>query len=138
VGKFTLCVFVGGALGAVLRELLMLVVPEGSRGFPLDILAANLVASFVLGLVTTLHSRKAVSDRVHTHIAVGICGGLSTFSSFTYASAVLLKASMTSAVIAVAYVVSSLVLGYLAVIGGLKLGQDVHRVGSPKSTDSRR
>jgi len=125
VRRFTLHVFVGGALGAVLRELLMLVVPEGSRGFPLDILAANLVAAFVLGFVTSLHSRQAVSDGVHMHVGTGFCGGLSTFSSFTYASAVLLKTSMTSAVVALAYVETSLVLGYIAVVVGLKLGKQI-------------
>jgi fluoride exporter len=128
VSKCTvLLVFLGGALGAVLRELLMLVVPDGSRGFPLDILAANVTASFVLGLVTSLHNRKAISDGVHAHIAIGLCGGLSTFSSFTYASVVLMKASMTSAVVAIAYVLISLVLGYIAVIVGLKLGKQIRK-----------
>ena len=36
-------------------------------------------------------------------------GGLSTFSSFVYASSVLMKASMTGALVAVAYVLLSLV-----------------------------
>jgi fluoride exporter len=139
VGKFTfLYVFLGGALGAVLRELLMLIVPEGPRGFPLDILAANVVASFVLGLVTSLHSRKAVSDGVHSHIAIGLCGGLSTFSSFTYASVVLMRTSMASALIAIAYVLTSLVSGYIAVIVGLKLGKQIHNAETPGAADSRR
>jgi CrcB protein len=34
-------VFVGGALGAVLREFVMLAVPNLADGFPLDILVAN-------------------------------------------------------------------------------------------------
>jgi fluoride exporter len=121
--KFVIPVFVGGALGAVLREFLMLSVPQGSRGFPLDILVANLVAALLLGLVAALRSRKVTSEGVYALIGTGITGGLSTFSTFAYGSAVLITRSMTSAAVASAYVVISLVLGYVAVIGGWKLGK---------------
>ena len=103
-------VFVGGALGATIREYLMLATPHVSDGFPLDIFVANIVASFLLGLVTALHTRKAVSDDVNTMVGTGIMGGLSTFSSFAYGSFVLMTASMASAAVAVLYVVISLLL----------------------------
>jgi CrcB protein len=121
--KIVLLVFAGGALGATLREFLMLMVPQGSHGFPLDILAANLVAALLLGLVAALHSRKVASDGGYALIGTGITGGLSTFSSFAYGSAVLMRASALSAVVASVYVVISLVLGYVAVIVGMKLGE---------------
>jgi|HubBroStandDraft_2_1064218.scaffolds.fasta_scaffold39964_3 CrcB protein len=121
--KIVVPVFVGGALGATLREFLMLMVPQGSRGFPLDILVANLVAALLLGFVAALHSRKITSDGGYALIGTGITGGLSTFSSFAYGSAVLMTHSTTSAVVALAYVLISLVTGYIAVIVGLKLGK---------------
>jgi CrcB protein len=121
--KIVILVFVGCALGAMLREFLMLMVPQGSRGFPLDILVANLVAALLLGLVAALHSRKAASDGTYALIGTGVTGGLSTFSSFAYGSVVLMSASTMSAVVASAYVVISLVLGYVAVIVGMKLGK---------------
>jgi fluoride exporter len=123
--KIVILVFVGGALGAMLREFLMLMVPQGSRGFPLDILVANLVAALLLGLVAALHSRKVTSDGCYALIGTGITGGLSTFSSFAYGSAVLLTRSTTSAVVALAYVLISLVTGYIAVIVGMKLGKQI-------------
>jgi CrcB protein len=123
VTKIVIMVFVGGALGAMLREFLMLLVPQGSRGFPLDILVANLVAALLLGLVAALHSRQVASDRVYALIGTGVTGGLSTFSSFAYGSVVLMRASTMNAVVASAYVVISLALGYLAVIVGMKLGE---------------
>ena len=122
MAKSVILVFFGGALGAILRELVMLMVPNLPDGFPLDILVANLVAAFVLGLVAALHSRNAASDSVNMFAGTGICGGLSTFSSFAFGMAVLTKASTASAVVAVVYMVVSLVLGYIAVGFGLKLG----------------
>jgi fluoride exporter len=121
--KIIILVFAGGALGATLREFLMLMVPQGSRGFPLDILAANLLAALLLGLVAALHGRKIASDRVYALIGTGITGGLSTFSSFAYGSAVLMRTSAQSAVVALAYVTISLVMGYIAVIVGMKMGE---------------
>jgi fluoride exporter len=123
VTNFVIPVFVGGALGAVLREFVMLAVPNLADGFPLDILVANLVAAFLLGLVAALRGRQLVSEGVYMLVGTGIAGGLSTFSSFAYAVAVLTTASTASAVVASAYVVISLVLGYIAVIVGLKLGR---------------
>ena len=118
-----LLVLVGGAVGAIAREFLMLLVPTLSRGFPLDILVANVVASLLIGFSTGRHDRKVINDGWYLMVTAGIMGGLSTFSSFAYASTVLMKASLTSAIVAAAYVVISLVLGYIAVIVGLKLGR---------------
>jgi CrcB protein len=120
--KSVILVFVGGAIGAMAREFAMLMVPSLSDHFPMDILVANLVAAFLLGLITALHSRRVVSDSVNVLAGTGIMGGLSTFSSFAYGAVVLMEVSAKSAVVASAYVVTSLVLGYIAVIGGLKLG----------------
>lgn len=115
-------VFAGGAIGAMLREFLMLGVPHLADGFPLDILFANVIAAFLLGLTTALHARKVLADDVSTMINTGMMGGLSTFSSFVYAAAVLLLASRQSAMVAIAYVGVSLILGYVAVVVGMKLG----------------
>jgi fluoride exporter len=115
-------VFVGGALGAILREFIILMVPNLVDNFPLDILVANLVAAFLLGLVTALHRRQIVSEGAEMLVGTGIAGGLSTFSSFVYGAVVLMSASTASAVVASVYVVISLVLGYIAVTVGLKLG----------------
>jgi len=125
--KVLILVFVGGSVGALLREFLMLMVPTLSRGFPLDILAANLVAALLLGVVAGLNRRKAASDNAYALIGTGITGGLSTFSSFAYGSAELMARSAPSAVVAGVYVATSLILGYLAVILGLKIADGSRR-----------
>jgi len=121
--NLVILVFVGGAIGAMAREFLMLSVPHLSEGFPMDILVANVVAAFLLGLVAGLHKRRAVSDDVNTMVGTGIMGGLSTFSSFAYGTVVLMSASTLGAVVAIAYVLVSLALGYAAVVFGMKLGE---------------
>ena len=125
--NLVILVMVGGGLGAMLREFVMLMVPNPVNGFPLDILAANLLAAFLLGLVTALHRRQILSDDVNMLLGVGIMGGMSTFSSFVYGSVVLMHASIASAVVASVYVVVSLALGYLAIIVGDKVGGRAHR-----------
>ena len=127
--NIVMSVFVGGALGAMPREFTMLMVPNLVDNFPLDILVANFVAAFLLGLVTALHRRQIVSEGVEMLVGTGIAGGLSIFSSFVYGAVVLMSASTASAVVASVYVVISLVLGYIAVIVGMKLGD----VGPPRS-----
>ena len=125
--NLVILVMVGGGLGAMLREFVMLMVPNPVNGSPLDILAANLLAAFLLGLVTALHRRQILSDDVNMLLGVGIMGGMSTFSSFVYGSVVLMHASIASAVVASVYVVVSLALGYLAIIVGDKVGGRAHR-----------
>jgi CrcB protein len=126
--NFVILVLVGGGLGAMLREFVMLMVPNLADGFPLDILVANVVASFVLGLVTALHRRRILSDDVNMLLGAGIMGGMSTFSSFVYGSLVLMSESLTASVVASAYVAVSLALGYLAIIVGMKLAGQARRL----------
>ena len=125
--NLVILVMVGGGLGAMLREFVMLMVPNPVDGFPLDILVANLLAAFLLGLVTAMHRWQVLSDDVYMLMGAGIMGGMSTFSSFVYGSVVLMHASIASAVVASVYVVVSLALGYLAIIVGDKLGSQARR-----------
>jgi fluoride exporter len=127
VVNFVILVMVGGGLGAMLREFVMLMVPNPVDGFPLDILVTNLLAAFLLGFVTALHRWQVLSADVYMLVGAGIMGGMSTFSSFVYGSVVLMQASMASAVVASVYVVTSLLFGYLAIIVGDKLGGQARR-----------
>ena len=120
--KLVALVFLGGALGAVLRELLMLLIPRLADNFPVDILVANLAASLLLGLITALYRRHSVPAGLNLMVGTGIAGGLSTFSSFAYGTVVLMSGSAADTLVAVVYVAGSLLLGYLAVVVGLRTG----------------
>ncbi len=60
-----------------------------SSGFPLGTVFINVLGSFVIGYfgTLTLHSGKyPVSENVRLFVMVGICGGFTTFSSFSLQS----------------------------------------------------
>lgn len=120
--NYFIVVFVGGGGGLHSARVYHADVPNLADGFPMDILVANLVATFLLAVVTALHRRQIVSDRTNMLIGTGTMGGLSTFSSFAYGVVVLMSASTASAIVASVYVVTSLALGYVAVVVGLKIG----------------
>ena len=101
-----LTIALAGGLGAVLR----LVLSRWHGRLPWGVLFANILASFVVGLaMQTEHWIEPI-------LVVGICGGLSTFSSVAAASGEYFLAKQP--VKAVGYAAASLVLPLLAVSAG--------------------
>jgi CrcB protein len=81
-----LWIAVGSALGGVLRYAISRATLSLDHGFPFGTMFINIVGSFVIGFfgTLTLHGdRYAVSDNVRLFVMVGICGGFTTFSSFS-------------------------------------------------------
>ena len=126
MGQPTVIVFVGGGLGAIVRELFMLMLGRYSAAFPVDIFAANILASFLLGLVFSLHQTHRASDNTNLLISTGFCGGMSTFSSFIFGA----YSEMTTAghlLLSLLYIIASLVIGYGAAWLGLRAGAQLRR-----------
>ena len=77
----------GGALGSIARAWLALAVARiTGPQFPWGTILINIVGSFVIGFFGTLtanDNRFAVSADIRAFIMVGICGGFTTFSSFS-------------------------------------------------------
>jgi CrcB protein len=114
---------VGGAgfVGSTLRLFVATVCGRlFGVGFPIGTLVINLSGSFFLGwFMTTIANRYPVSDTTRLAIAVGFVGAYTTFSTFMYESNSLLReAAMLKAA---ANILGSLVLGLLAVRGGIWL-----------------
>ena len=78
-----LLVALGGAVGSAGRFGIGRVLQGLLGNFPAGTLAANVLAGFVIGLVTGLASAGAISPRGKLLLTTGLCGGLSTFSTFS-------------------------------------------------------
>lgn len=80
-----LLVACGGAIGAPLRYLLDRRVQRShDTPFPWGTLAVNIVGSFLLGVLTGLALAGAEPDAVRSFVGIGLCGALTTFSTFGY------------------------------------------------------
>ena len=82
-----LAVAVGGALGTVGRYFLSGMVANAfGETFPWGTLIINITGSFVIGFFGTLtgpDGRLFVSGTTRQFVMVGLCGGYTTFSSFS-------------------------------------------------------
>src|SRR5579871_417495 len=78
---------IGSAIGGVARYWLSgLVTDRISDPFPWGTLLVNISGSFVIGLFATLSipsGKLSVSDPWRFFVMVGLCGGYTTFSSFS-------------------------------------------------------
>ena len=88
-------VFVGGGIGAIARYGMQGIVYRifGSA-FPYGTLVVNVLGSFVIGLFLTLaETRAGVSPAIRIFLTIGVLGGFTTFSSFSYETMTLLRDS---------------------------------------------
>lgn len=110
-----LVVGLGGFIGAVLRYLIGLIPIKNSTAFPINTFLINIAGAFAIGCIAFAVSKNEnIDPKLLLFIKVGICGGFTTFSTFSLETAVLIKGG--SAVTAVIYVVASIAVGVLAVM----------------------
>ena len=115
-----LAVGLGGALGAVCRYLLGQVIPKLGSGFPIATFAVNLIGCFAIGLVVGLAGKHSnIDPRVILFLQTGICGGFTTFSTFSLESLTLIEEGKI--VIGILYIVLSVLLGLLALLAARNL-----------------
>jgi CrcB protein len=119
--QFIVAVAIGGAIGSVARYL----VGIGSgklfgTDFPWGTLIINVTGSFLIGAFVGLFAaRWDLSQAMRVFLTVGICGGYTTFSTFSLDACYLIERGQMLA--SFAYMVASVILSVGALIAALRL-----------------
>ena len=115
-----LWVFIGGGVGSVLRYAVGLCI--GAAAFPWATLAVNVGGSFAIGLFGGWSERFGWSEAVRLALTVGLCGGFTTFSTFSKESLALAQSGRWGAF--AAYALGSFALGLAAVAAGFWMAKN--------------
>ncbi|MBA2562731.1 MAG: fluoride efflux transporter CrcB [Chitinophagaceae bacterium] len=114
-----LLVGAGGAIGSMLRYATFLV--TNSKNFPLATFIVNMTGSFFIGILFALSVRYNISDYGWKFLAIGMCGGFTTFSAFSLEGLQLLQQQRYF--IFLLYFVASIAGGLAATYAGYFLTQ---------------
>jgi fluoride exporter len=104
---------IGGAIGSILRYLASSGIQNKFlSSFPYGTMIVNISGCFLIGIIYALAAKGNVSPEWRFFLATGICGGYTTFSTFSYESLELLRDG--ELFYATAYIGGSVILGILA------------------------
>lgn len=120
-----LLVAAGGGLGAAARYLAGLwIVARFGADFPWGTFFVNVTGSFVIGIVLVLVERGTLPAEARLFLAVGVCGGYTTFSSFSYETLQLLNGGDAGPVLLNVFgqLLFCLLAAYLGVVFARALG----------------
>lgn len=121
--KNILFIFLGGGAGSILRYGFSKYLNPVFANFFLGTFGANVIACFLLGMLTGLYVEKGNEDFVKYFLIIGLCGGFSTFSTFAME---FVKVNNSGEVFSsMFYVLLSLIGGIVAVVIGIGVGQRV-------------
>jgi fluoride exporter len=115
-----LIVALGGAIGAVARYSVSLLVTN--QKWPAATFIVNVIGSFIIGAFMAWQIKSSNTNNSHVWqllIATGICGGFTTFSTFSLETVNLLQQQKFT--VAILYATVSLIVCVLATFLGLKL-----------------
>ncbi|MFI6722846.1 fluoride efflux transporter CrcB [Streptomyces sp. R-74717] len=117
-----LLVIVGAAVGAPLRYLTdRAVQSRHDTVFPWGTFAVNVTGSLILGLLTGAVAAGAASSHLQLLLGTGLCGALTTYSTFSYET--LRLAEGGAKFFAAANVVASVVAGLGAAFAGVSAAE---------------
>ena len=118
-----LLVGLGGFLGSVARYLSVRSVDlKFNAALPFGTMTVNVVGSFVLGVIWAWAARRTGdTENVRLFFITGFCGGFTTFSAFAFENFNLLDQKLHAT--SIIYIVASVLLGILAVVGGIFAGK---------------
>lgn len=87
-----LLVGAGGMIGTVCRYVFGLLPIKAQNSFPINTLLINIIGAFCMGLIVTFLEKDGnMSSRLLLFLKIGICGGFTTFSTFSWEAIQLLQ-----------------------------------------------
>jgi CrcB protein len=117
--KPILIIGLGGGLGSIFRYLVQIGISRlVTVAFPAGTFLVNITGCFVIGLLYGFSDKYAtLTTEWRLFLITGICGGYTTFSSFSYESISLFRQGNYTYFMA--YTVLSVAVGLLATLGGM-------------------
>lgn len=123
MSKEIIYIFIGGGTGSALRYCVQLLMHERiiPYHFPWATFTVNLLGSFLIGLFYALSERLHLSAEVRLLLTTGLCGGFTTFSTFSNDGINLLKGEFYGTFIL--YTLLSIGIGLIAALAGGYIGK---------------
>lgn len=115
-----LLVFLGSGIGGVLRYSISILFPYSGKGFPTNTFLANLLSCLFLGFLVFFFIKNE-NHNLKLFLAFGLCGGFSTFSTFSKEIFQLYQNQQI--LMALAYVGLSLIIGVFMILLGYIIGK---------------
>jgi fluoride exporter len=111
----------GGGIGSIFRYLISLFIAKHiPLAFPLGTFFVNFSGCFLIGMFYALAAKHgSFTPDWRLFLVTGICGGYTTFSTFSYDGLMLLKQGATFNFFI--YILGSVTLGLLATFAGVSL-----------------
>ena len=112
-----LAVFVGGGIGSIVRYLISKISFFSFNSFPYSTFISNIIGCFILGLALSYFIKNdSQNSTIFIFIAIGFCGGFTTFSTFSSEGLELINNG--DLITFVLYTFTSVFLGIIAVYLG--------------------
>ena len=123
MSKELIAIFLGGGIGSVLRYCVQMALHERiiPYSFPWATFTVNILGSFLIGLFYSLSARFNLSTEVRMLLTTGLCGGFTTFSTFSNDGLIMIKLGFYGMFIL--YTLLSIILGITAAFAGGACGR---------------
>ena len=118
--KELLLVGSGSFIGGVLRYLLSFLIKFDGTHFPYATFLVNIIGCFVIGIIYAISLKNNIlSNHTILFLTVGLCGGLTTFSTFSKESLQLVQNGFMG--LSILYIILSVFLGITAAFLGMNI-----------------